>query len=116
MDGLGPELFDGRRWSEGEARRVIAACEVSGESVAEFASPHGIDSQRLYWWRRRLGGSVCELSPTTTAKFVPVTIREGSAATSVAAVVVTIDGVHIDVGEARRRRGKARCSMSCRSY
>jgi transposase-like protein len=34
---------------------VIAALERSGQSVSIFAADHGIDPQRVYLWRRRLG-------------------------------------------------------------
>jgi hypothetical protein len=44
-----------QRWTEGEAETVLEALDVSGLSTAEFASLKGIDPQRLYFWRRRLG-------------------------------------------------------------
>jgi transposase-like protein len=97
-EGLEAELFDGRRWSEADARRVIAACEASEESLAEFATRHGIDSQRLYWWRRRLGrASFGVVARTSTPRFVPVTVREHATATETAAMVVAVDGVRIEV-------------------
>lgn len=43
------------RWTHDDARQVIAALERSGQSVSVFAAEHGIDAQRLYVWRRRLG-------------------------------------------------------------
>jgi transposase-like protein len=32
-----------------------AAAEGSGQSVSVFAAEHGVDPQRVYVWRRRLG-------------------------------------------------------------
>jgi len=44
-----------RRWRETDAKAVLAALDASGESTAEFAERHGLDVQRLHFWRRRLG-------------------------------------------------------------
>jgi transposase len=49
--------FNRRRWTEQDARHALAALERSGKAVAVFATQHGIDPQRLYAWRRRLGGA-----------------------------------------------------------
>jgi transposase-like protein len=50
-------LFDLPRWTEDDARHVIAALERSGQPVSTFAAEHDIDPQRLYVWRRRLGSA-----------------------------------------------------------
>jgi transposase-like protein len=47
--------FDRPRWSIEDAREVIAALERSGQSVSVFAAEHGLDPQRVYGWRRRVG-------------------------------------------------------------
>jgi transposase-like protein len=47
--------FNRPRWTEGDAREVLAALRRSGKSVGEFAAEHGLDPQRVYLWRRRLG-------------------------------------------------------------
>jgi len=44
------------RWTEGEAREMLAALERSGETVAAFAAARGLDPQRIYYWRRRVAG------------------------------------------------------------
>jgi transposase-like protein len=49
--------FNRPRWTEQEARDAIAALERSGKPVSVFAAEHGLDAQRLYAWRRRLGGA-----------------------------------------------------------
>jgi transposase-like protein len=46
-----------RRWSDAEARVALTAMAESGLSMAAFARRAGLDPQRLYHWRRRLGGS-----------------------------------------------------------
>jgi transposase-like protein len=43
------------RWTEDDASAALAALERSGLSVACFADREGVDAQRLYKWRRRLG-------------------------------------------------------------
>ncbi len=47
--------FDRPRWSIDVAREVVAALERSGQSVSVFAAEHGLDPQRVYGWRRRVG-------------------------------------------------------------
>jgi transposase-like protein len=47
--------FARRRWTREDAREVIAALGRSGKPVSVFAAEHGIDPQRVYLWRRRLG-------------------------------------------------------------
>jgi transposase len=54
------------RWTEQDARVVLAALEQSGKPVATFAAEHGLDAQRLYAWRRRLGGA----EPTTFQELI----------------------------------------------
>ncbi|HZT93474.1 MAG TPA: hypothetical protein VE985_03235 [Gaiellaceae bacterium] len=48
-------LFKLARWSEEDARQVLDALERSGQPVSAFAAEHGLDPQRVYLWRRRLG-------------------------------------------------------------
>lgn len=40
------ELVD-RRWTEDDARRVVAAWRASGDSAYAFARDHGLNAQRL---------------------------------------------------------------------
>jgi transposase-like protein len=49
--------FTRPRWSEADAREVIEALARSGKPVSVFAAEHGLDPQRVYLWRRRLGAS-----------------------------------------------------------
>lgn len=43
-----------RRWTDADARIVLAALDASGLSVPTFAGREGLDPQRLYFWRRRI--------------------------------------------------------------
>jgi transposase-like protein len=43
------------RWTEQDARNALAALQRSGKPVSVFAAENGLDPQRLYCWRRRLG-------------------------------------------------------------
>src|SRR5580692_2958400 len=49
--------FDRLRWTEEDARNALKALHESGKPVSVFAAEHGLDAQRLYAWRRRLGGA-----------------------------------------------------------
>jgi hypothetical protein len=62
------------RWTEDDAAAALAALKRSGLSVAHFADREGIDPQRLYAWRRRLGsaGEFVELAPRSG-----LTVRSG---------------------------------------
>jgi hypothetical protein len=52
----GPEFAVARpRWTEQDARNALAALRRSGKPVSVFAAEQGLDPQRLYSWRRRLG-------------------------------------------------------------
>jgi transposase-like protein len=53
-----------RRWTAADARTVLAALDASGRSVTTFASREGLDPQRLYFWRRRLGSVEAVAAPT----------------------------------------------------
>ena len=72
--------FDRPRWSAEDAREVIAALERSGKAVREFATEHGLDPQRVYLWRRRLGEGA---GPTTFQEVVvrPSTVNQVASAT-----------------------------------
>jgi hypothetical protein len=45
----------GGRWTERQGRETLAAWRESGLSASEFGRRHGISSQRLSWWRKRIG-------------------------------------------------------------
>jgi transposase-like protein len=82
------ELGASRRWTEEDAREVLAAQESSGESVNAFGRRLGIVPQRLLWWRSRL--------ERVTPSFVPVEVT----GTSPAVVVVAGDGTRVEVSTA----------------
>ena len=58
--------FARRRWTLDDAREVLATLDRSGKAVRVFAAAHGIDPQRIYAWRRRLG----KAEPTTFQEIV----------------------------------------------
>ena len=65
-------------WSEGEARRIIAAWRRSGESIAEFARQCGVAAYRLYYWRTRVGAQRLERAEPSGVQappFHPVRVR-----------------------------------------
>lgn len=48
----------GKRWTEIEARGAIRAWRKSGLRLTEFARNRGLNTQRLYWWLKKLGPDV----------------------------------------------------------
>lgn len=71
-----------RRWSENDARRVLAMVEASGLPVSAFAARRGLNPQRLYVWRRRLAAegrpptAFIELKAVDSAR-IEVQLRSG---------------------------------------
>jgi hypothetical protein len=63
-----------RRWSEADARVLLADWQRSGLPMAAFARRHGFNAQRLAWWRKRLSDSLRQASLVPAGAFVPATI------------------------------------------
>lgn len=61
-----------RRWSETDARAVVAAWRGSGESQSAFARRHGVDPQRVGHWIRRLDSETS--GETSALPFHPVRV------------------------------------------
>lgn len=62
-------------WTEGEARRQMAAFERSGLALTAFCRRIGVSPQRMYYWRDRLQveeGGTAALLP----QFVEVAVRQ----------------------------------------
>jgi transposase-like protein len=76
--------FDRARWSAEDARKVLAALDRSGQSVATFASEHGLDAQRVYLWRRRLGKAEPTMFHELAVRRTPVVHHEVPASFEVA--------------------------------
>ena len=95
MAGLrGPE-----HWQPDDARRVLEDWARSGESMAEFAHRHGVNPQRIAWWRERLASKT-----SATVTLVPVTVRAaGASAPQGAALSLALsDGVRVEVTDPSR--------------
>lgn len=63
------------RWTPEQARSVLTELAASGMSVGDFAACQGIDSQRLYRWRQRLG-RITTSAMVQGATFAEVTVLE----------------------------------------
>ncbi len=62
----GQEVSSDGRWSATDAVRALRAWERSGKTMAAFCREQGIQSNRLYWWRKQLGqwaDSACGAPP-----------------------------------------------------
>jgi hypothetical protein len=96
------QLRGPKQWKPEDARRVLGAWEESGESIAGFAYRHGINAQRIKWWRDRVPASTPSLAPSVT--LVPVTVRPTLAptASSPALSLMVGDVVRVDVADASR--------------
>ena len=69
------------RWTEGDARWVLAALDASGLRPCEFARRSGVHVKRLWSWRRRLGqprsGVRSPTPPAEAARLVELVPRSG---------------------------------------
>jgi len=79
-------IKDARRWTAAQARWVIGELERSGLGVAEFASRHDLDPQRLYFWRKR-----GERSVPSSAALVEVELPK------LAAAAQRVQGTEIEI-------------------
>jgi hypothetical protein len=71
-----------KRWNAARARELLAEAERSGKSLSAFAQGRGIDPQRLYTWRRKVGAAKKGVeSPTTGEAFMPVRLTPEARAT-----------------------------------
>ena len=70
-----------KRWSEAEARKMLAAVAKSGLSDRAFGLERGMDPQRLSWWRRRLGVKSGKTKRASAAKFVELVSRPSTTCT-----------------------------------
>jgi transposase len=68
------------RWTERDARNALAALRRSGKSVSVFAAERGLDPQRLYLWRRRLGKAEATTFQELTVRSPPrISVVDGDA-------------------------------------
>jgi hypothetical protein len=82
-----------RRWTSAHARTVLNAQRASGLTIDAFAAKEGWNSQRLYFWKRRLATesgaplpAFVEVVPRTAGS-VEVALRNGR----ILRVAVSID-------------------------
>lgn len=71
-----------KHWNATTARRLLKAWRASGQSLVAFARERGIGSQRLYWWRKRLGTET--ETPVAPLAFIPATVAGAVPAARVA--------------------------------
>ena len=77
--------ISGGRWREPQAREVLQRWRESGLSGSAFARAHGLNPQRLLWWRKRLeSADETALAPLT---FIPAEVTGAAAA-----VIVRLPG------------------------
>lgn len=76
MDRRGLPTYElkAKRWNAKIARKALDEFAASGMSMAAFARSRGVNFQRLFWWRKRLG----QRAATKAATFIPAAISRGS--------------------------------------
>lgn len=89
------ELAAGRYWSEADGREALVAFEASGLTRAAFRRETGVSTQRLKWWRRRLGAATAAAG---RIEFVPVEVTPRAPASVDAIMEVVLGEVRVRVG------------------
>ena len=89
------ELAAGRYWSEADGRAALAAFEASGLTRAAFRRETGISTQRLKWWRHRLGAAA---EPAGKIEFVPVEVTPRATVAAEAAMEIALGEIRVRVG------------------
>jgi transposase-like protein len=66
--------FNVPRWTEAQAREVIAALERSGKTVSVFAAEHGLDPQRVWsrWPDARQRGRGVRCADESLSRVTPI--------------------------------------------
>jgi len=84
----------GRRRTEREGREALAAWKGSGLSENQFARQHGLNPQRVPWWRKQLGGwstgEAIEPTASSTMSLIRAEVREST--TAAAGMAVRLPG------------------------
>lgn len=99
------EELRGKRWTRGDAQRVMRAWRESGEGPSTFARRMGVMVQRLYWWRSRIGGgdekpaaAGVALEQALAPLLLPVTVRGAMQSSGgEAALVAEVGSVRVEV-------------------
>jgi hypothetical protein len=81
------------QWTEDEARSALAELARSGESVAVFAHSRGFSTQRVRYWKKRLGES------PAVAAFVPVRWPVAAPTVSPPTIEIVSGGITLRVRE-----------------
>ena len=89
------KLAAGRYWSESDGRAALAAFGASGLTCAAFRRETGISTQRLKWWRRRLGEAT---EPGSKIEFVPVEVTPSTSASAEAVMEIVLGEIRVRVG------------------
>ena len=93
----------GRRWSAADARRVLGSWSASGLSMTGFGKKHGLDGQRLGWWKKRLAdwGEDDGLGAVPSApRLVPAVVHDSTAITTLAPVAIRLPaGIVLEVAD-----------------
>jgi hypothetical protein len=83
------------RWSEAQGRWMLGELRRSGLSSKQFAEKHGLQSNRVWHWQKRLDGKPVA---STAAKMVEVNLPSRGAQ----AVLSTSAQIEIDLLNGRR--------------
>jgi transposase len=108
INNQAPQSGRGRRTYSPEFKaQLVAACRISGMSVAAVARNHGINHNILHRWLREPPEPGALRLPDITPKAVPAFI-ELPITDALAAPVVAADRVHVEV-----QRGDLSVKLSC---
>lgn len=103
-DGWLRALSGPSKWRTAQGERVVTAWRASGMSMTSFARKHGLNVERIAYWRDRVPSNsavLARVEPKNARAFVPVLVRP-SAESRAASMSLSAGGERIDVFDAQR--------------
>ena len=75
-----------RRWTVSEKRRIVEETLSSARSLASLARQHGLNTNRLFYWRKQyLTGQLCEgpiAERSGNVQLLPISVKDDEPVTA----------------------------------
>jgi len=92
----------GRRWTRADAEEMIVELAAAGGAIAPFAREHGINAQRVRWWRDRVAvreAPAVRFAPVRIVANAPHVADAGGSAHGTDAIEIAVGEVVVRVRE-----------------
>lgn len=86
-----------KQWKPEQARQALESWRASGLSLAAYARRRGVTTQRLHWWRTRLGEWNDTVVVKDEARLVPAHVTSAMMSSAAAVTVRLANDVTLEV-------------------